>query len=88
MRTLAGIIIALTAVAATTPANAQWYDPRYPVCMQVFGVLSGERMDCIFTSIPQCQASASGRPAMCLINPYFQGAPSSRSRRSRSEPAY
>jgi hypothetical protein len=59
------------ALGATSAVRAQRYDPRYPVCIHVFGELEGERMDCVFTSIPQCQLAASGRPAMCLINPYF-----------------
>ncbi|MBU6462859.1 MAG: DUF3551 domain-containing protein [Bradyrhizobium sp.] len=66
-------ILALATVLAVPAVRAQRYDPNYPVCMHVFGPLEGERMDCIFTSIPQCQATASGLPAMCLINPYFAG---------------
>jgi hypothetical protein len=31
----------------------------------------GEFFDCSFTSIPQCQASASGRSASCDLNPYY-----------------
>ena len=72
-------ILALSMAVGTTAARAQTYDPNYPVCMHVFGALEGERMDCIFTSIAQCEASASGRPAMCVINPYF--APTDRRRR-------
>lgn len=68
-------ILALATVFAAPAARAQMYDPGYPVCMHVFGSLDGERMDCVFTSIPQCQATASGRTAMCLINPYFAGRP-------------
>ncbi|MDE2329655.1 MAG: DUF3551 domain-containing protein [Bradyrhizobium sp.] len=64
-------ILALAAAFAAPAARAQMYDPDYPVCMHVFGSLEGERMDCIFTSIAQCRATASGLPAMCLINPYF-----------------
>ena len=64
-------MIALAMTLSATSVRAQTYDPRYPVCMQVFGELEGERMDCIFTSLAQCQASAFGRPAICLINPYF-----------------
>ena len=64
-------ILALAAVVPAGPARAQMYDPNYPVCMHVFGELEGERMDCIFTSIAQCAASATGRPATCLVNPYF-----------------
>ena len=65
------VLAIITLVAVLPPANAQTYDPSYPVCMHVFGELEGERMDCIFTSLTQCQASASGRAATCLVNPYF-----------------
>jgi hypothetical protein len=66
------LAISLVAVAfIAAPVRAQLYDPRYPVCLQVFGELEGERMDCVFTSMAQCAVTASGRPATCLINPYF-----------------
>ena len=68
-------VLALVAPFAVPAAQAQMYNPYYPVCLHVFGSPDGERMDCIFTSIPQCQATASGRSAMCLINPYFAGRP-------------
>ena len=64
-------ILALAAVFPAGSAKAQMYDPNYPVCLHVFGELEGERMDCIFTSLAQCAASASGRAATCLVNPYF-----------------
>ncbi|WP_316164619.1 MULTISPECIES: DUF3551 domain-containing protein [unclassified Bradyrhizobium] len=55
-------------------AHAQAYDPRYPVCMKVyeggrFG--GGEWIDCSYTSLPQCRATASGRAAMCDLNPFY-----------------
>ncbi|HEY3677926.1 MAG TPA: DUF3551 domain-containing protein [Bradyrhizobium sp.] len=65
------LIAALGTVLPARSALAQMYDPNYPVCMHVFGELEGERMDCVFTSLAQCAASAVGRPATCLINPYF-----------------
>lgn len=64
-------ILALAMAVIATSVQAQTYDPNYPVCMHVYGELEGERMDCIFTSLAQCAATASGRPATCLINPYF-----------------
>ena len=64
-------ILALAAVLPAGSAKAQMYDPNYPVCLHVFGELEGERMDCIFMSLAQCAASASGRAATCLVNPYF-----------------
>jgi hypothetical protein len=30
--------------------------------------------ECRYTSLPQCNASASGRAAQCVINPYFASA--------------
>jgi hypothetical protein len=72
-------VVALAMTVIATPVQAQMYDPNYPVCMQVYGELEGERMDCIFTSLAQCAASASGRPATCLVNPYF-ARPSTRRR--------
>jgi hypothetical protein len=62
---------ALSLALTATAARAQTYDPNYPVCMHVYGMLEGDRMDCIFTSMAQCAATASGRAATCLINPYF-----------------
>jgi len=63
------LLLAIDCVAV----QAQTYDPRYPVCMKIYdgSFGGGERIDCGFTSLPQCQASASGRAAMCVTNPYF-----------------
>jgi hypothetical protein len=61
-------ILAFGAVAAAQPARAQTYDPRYPVCLHVYGPLN--YYECSYTSLPQCQLSASGRSAQCIINPY------------------
>jgi hypothetical protein len=64
-------ILALAAVASAGSVKAQRYDPAYPVCMHAVGFRGGERMDCIFTSLGQCAATASGRGGSCLVNPYF-----------------
>jgi hypothetical protein len=68
---LNGLLILMAAIWMIHPAQAQMYDPTYPVCMHVYGDRIGERIDCIFTSINQCRASASGLPASCDVNPYF-----------------
>jgi hypothetical protein len=66
----------LSFATLSTPAQAQTYDPRYPVCMTLYqGPFGGEWIDCSYTSLPQCRASASGRGAMCGINPYFTTPP-------------
>jgi hypothetical protein len=68
------MIVASGTILASAPAIAQTYDPRYPVCMQVVENFGATRFDCSFTSIPQCQATAYGRAATCLINPFFRNA--------------
>ena len=64
--------ILAAAIAVTAAAKAQTYDPNYPVCMQVYGRVG--YIDCRFTSLPQCNATASGRSAACLVNPYYRPA--------------
>ncbi|MBR0818780.1 DUF3551 domain-containing protein [Bradyrhizobium liaoningense] len=71
-------LLTLTAIAAlfaAADADAQTYDPRYPVCMHVYTSGGrgggGDYYDCSFTSIPQCRATASGRAASCDVNPYY-----------------
>jgi len=76
-------VSALATILMAVSAQAQNYDPGYPVCMHVYGDLEGDRIDCVFTSLPQCQASASGRPATCLINPYYAQVPARQGRRVR-----
>jgi len=60
-------------VALATPAAAQTYDPRYPVCLQIYQSMVDYYFECAYTSMPQCQASASGRNASCVVNPYYHG---------------
>jgi hypothetical protein len=63
------VVLAIAAASAAAPARAQTYDPNYPVCLHVFGRIS--YYECSYTSLPQCNMSASGRSAQCVINPYF-----------------
>lgn len=88
MRNLALAILAIGAAAAVEPVQAQTYDPNYPVCLRVYGGrFGGYYTDCSFTSLPQCNATASGRPALCIINPYFAQGRTNRSGRRRA-PVY
>jgi hypothetical protein len=70
MRTLTWIILGLGTTFTMAEAPAQTYDPRYPVCLQVWDN-RGSYIECGYTSMPQCAASASGRAAQCWVNPYF-----------------
>ena len=72
MRILILAILAIGAASAAAPARAQTYDPSYPVCLHVYGRIT--YYECRYTSLAQCNASASGRAAQCVINPYFASA--------------
>jgi hypothetical protein len=72
MRILALAILTIWLVSIG-PAAAQTYDPAYPVCLHVYS-RGANYYQCSYTSLPQCNASASGRAAQCVINPYFAGA--------------
>lgn len=88
MRLSFGLIMILGAMVAAAPAHAQTFDPRYPVCMHLYSGASGgggEWYDCSFTSLPQCQATATGRAATCDLNPYYPvSVPPSRFRHGRN----
>src|SRR4029450_8636609 len=72
MRILALAILAIGTISAAVPARAQTYGGGYPVCLHVYGPVT--YYECGYTSIPQCNASASGRSAQCVVNPYWANA--------------
>ena len=59
-------LMAAGAVSVAMPAAAR----EFPYCIKGcdFGAGVG---DCSFSSLAQCQATASGRDASCAANPYF-----------------
>jgi hypothetical protein len=62
--TLGLLAISAISAVATTPAQAG----DYPVCLRVYGPASYN--ECSYTSIAQCQATASGRAAECYPNAF------------------
>ena len=80
MLILAGLMIA----AAMSSARAQTYDPKYPVCLQIYRGYTDYYFECAYTSLAQCNMSASGRAAQCVVNPYY-GGPKKRDRRQRRD---
>ena len=70
MRVLACTTLTIGTMLVGAPVRAQTYDPNYPVCLQTYAI-GGGYIDCSFTSLAQCAASASGRSAQCLNDPYF-----------------
>ena len=67
MRSAALAIFVVGALSA--PVHAQTYGANYPVCLQVFGRFP--HFECGFMSIAQCQPSAVGIAAQCVVNPYY-----------------
>ncbi|MFO1111159.1 MAG: DUF3551 domain-containing protein [Bradyrhizobium sp.] len=74
----------MVSLAAPTPAKAQTYDPKYPVCLQVYQSMVDFYFECGYTSMPQCRASASGRNASCVVNPYYEGPKAKRGKKQPS----
>ena len=71
-------LMAAFAVSAAMPAAAR----EFPYCIKGcdFGAGGG---DCSFSSLAQCQATASGRDASCAANPYFNAKAEMQTDRSR-----
>lgn len=63
------VVLVIGVMLTIAPSHAQTYDPRYPVCAEIVE-WGGFHIDCSFTSLPQCQATASNR-GWCSANPYF-----------------
>ena len=82
MRILALAVLTMAAVSATSP-QAQTYNPRYPVCLKVIENFGSERIECAYTSLEQCNATALGLPAQCMENSYYAGRPEGSGRRYR-----
>jgi hypothetical protein len=72
MRSLALAVLATATLLAAGPARAQTYAPDFPVCLHVYGPIT--YYECRYTSLAQCNATASGRAAQCVPNPYLASA--------------
>jgi hypothetical protein len=83
MRIPALAILTIATILTATPVMAQTYDPRYPVCLQIFQRMADFYFECAYTSLAQCNMSASGRAAQCVVNPYYAGAKPSPGRKDR-----
>jgi len=63
MRIPALAIFTTATVLTAAPTRAQTYDPAYPVCLHVY-TRGANYYECRYASLPQCNASASGRAAV------------------------
>ena len=71
MRALALAVLTVGIALTAGQAQAQTYDPDFPVCMHVVAGRGGTYYDCSYYTMAQCLASASGRAAQCDSNPYY-----------------
>ena len=71
MRILALASLTIATVLTAAPTLAQTYDPNYPVCLQIYQGWNDFYFECAYTSLAQCNMSASGRAAQCVVNPYY-----------------
>jgi hypothetical protein len=68
-----GALVALAGVGQlVTPASAEI---DYPYCRGVSG--DGYEKRCDFTTLEQCQATASGLGGSCYLNPFYSSSGSS-----------
>ena len=68
MRTALLAMSAMSAVAGLGISDAR-AEADYPICLHVYGPITYD--ECRYTSIEQCAPSASGRPAQCIVNPFY-----------------
>ena len=83
---MASAIMVMVLLAA--PARAQTYDPSYPVCLQIYQSMVDYYFECRYTTMAQCAASASGRSAQCVVNPYYAKPQTKRSKRQKRSSNY
>lgn len=70
MRIPALAILTIFMGLTAAPAMAQTYSGNYPFCLQLYLRDGARSIDCRFSSLEQCQATASGIAATCMMNPY------------------
>lgn len=60
------LTIAGVSALGASPASAE---RSYPYCMRTFGPTG--HVECDYSSLQQCKASASGRAAECYRDPFY-----------------
>lgn len=59
------VLVAVPAMAGGFPSGVS------PYCLKGCEFGNGGLGDCSFSTLAQCQATASGRVGTCMTNPYF-----------------
>jgi hypothetical protein len=63
--------LAIFTVLTAAPAVAQTNGGNYPFCMELYLRGGSRNIECRFTSLAQCQATASGQAGSCSANPNY-----------------
>ena len=74
MRVLALTVSTIFAILTAAPADAQTYGGNGQICLTYYQWGGSRSIDCAYSSMAQCQATASGLSATCEINPYYANA--------------
>lgn len=82
MRVLALSILTISAIFTAASAHAQTFAGNGPICLERYQWGGSRSIYCEYSSMAQCQATASGLSAMCVPNPYYANAQAPR------DPAY
>jgi len=72
------LTIAGAAALDVSPAHAE---RSYPYCLRVYGIVS--YVECYYSTMEQCKATASGRAAECYRDPFYPAYDEPRPRRRR-----
>jgi hypothetical protein len=65
-------LVAMSLVTLVKPTIAQTYAPEYPICLQIYDEGGGYRYECLYDNFWQCNLTAYGRSAECVVNPFFR----------------
>jgi hypothetical protein len=72
MRNPALAFLTVATFLAAAPAQAQTYNPKYPVCLQTYHI-GGGIIKCDYDTLAQCNTTALGLGGQCIENPFFAG---------------
>jgi hypothetical protein len=70
MRNPALAFLTVVTFLAAAPAQAQTYNPKYPVCLQTYHI-GGGIIKCDYDTLAQCNTTALGLGGQCIENPFF-----------------
>ena len=71
MRIAVLAILTVVTVLTASEAPAQTFGGNAPFCLLYYRWGGSDTAECGYTTLAQCQATASGLSAVCMANPYL-----------------